>query len=216
MNLVQADVRHPVVLQESRGVSRGVESETQVVQQAGGGQEASLVAQGADRHKDLPALGQPEPGRKNRFQERLRQILAQAGHLPGGRHLDTQGRIGPLDAREGELRRLHPHMVQVEERRRHRSHLRPHQGPRRKLHEIDACDLGDEREGARGAQVALDDHDLVVNRQELHVEGSGDTESPRQLGGNRADAPNRLEIDFLWRPSVRRTTAGCRRVRRAR
>ena len=53
--------------------------------------------------------------------------------------------------------------------------------------EVEAERLGDEGEGARHAQVALDHLQVVVLGDQLHVEGPRDVESVGNVAGDVAD-----------------------------
>ena len=59
-------------------------------------------------------IGKRQPDRDHRLEEGVVEVVADAGHLAGGGHLDAQDRVGALEPREGELRRLDPHVVQLE------------------------------------------------------------------------------------------------------
>src|SRR5437867_5902255 len=83
VNLVQAHVRHAVILQEARGVPGGVQREAPIAEQARRWQKVRLVPQGSDGQKDLAPHGQLESGSQDRLQERLRQIVPKTGDLTG-------------------------------------------------------------------------------------------------------------------------------------
>ena len=151
-------------------------------QRLGGAEEAALGLLAADRQQDV-LLRQGEPGREDGLEEGLVDVLAQAGDLAGRGHLDAQVRVGALEPGEGELRRLDADVVEVEGRSCRCGRAGPCMAADGQLDEVRPGHLGDERERARGPQVALDDLDGVVLGDELDVERAGDARGPGRSRG---------------------------------
>ena len=61
--------------------------------------------------------------------------------------------------------------------------------------EVVAERLGHEREGSRDAEVALNDLEIIVLGDQLHVEGARDKEGFGNLGRDLTDLGQRLGVD---------------------
>ena len=162
-----------VAREELGGALGGVEGDPEAVEAAGAVEEGGLGLDRAGGEQD-PVEGEAEADREQGLQKGLVEVPAEAGDLAGGGHLDAEGRVGALEAGERELRRLDPDVVEVQERALRASAGRPIMTRDRGVDEVVLQDLRDEGEAARGAQVALDDHDPVVLGQELDVERAVD------------------------------------------
>eukprot|EP00162_Nutomonas_longa_P015353 comp22285_c2_seq1/m.53234 comp22285_c2_seq1/g.53234 ORF comp22285_c2_seq1/g.53234 comp22285_c2_seq1/m.53234 type:complete len:353 (+) comp22285_c2_seq1:2477-3535(+) len=131
-------------------------------------------------------LGHHKACANERLEEGMLGIAAKAGHFTGGGHLDTKHGVGALHALPRELRRLACNVVDLGEGdlgRRHTGETGKHTGC--KIDKVDIVDLGHERERARGADIALNDLDVVLAvPQELHVHRARDVEALGDLGAN--------------------------------
>lgn len=161
-------------------------------------QHLELLLEGSDGEEDV-LLGHRHSGRKERLEVRLVLVLAETGDLTGGGHLDSENRVRSRETTEGELGDLDADVVGRKVHRGVRLDGDTEHNVRRHLDSVDAGDLGDEGEGPRRANVALDDLDLVVFGDELDVVGSGDVEGSSDLGGGLLDAANRLGVEVLRR-----------------
>ena len=85
--------------------------------------------------------------------------------------------------------------------------MHPQHRARRQVDEILLEDLRNEGETPRCAQVAFDDLDVGIRRQELDVEGAGDVQFRGDLGRNLADAGRRHAVNLLRR-ELHRGVAG--------
>lgn len=170
-----------------------------------------LVAEGGDVVDDLGEPGLGDVAAKEETLARLGhaevhggleggpvgldEVLAEAGDLTGGGHLDAEERIGAGETGPGELGDLGGKVVTLD------SHevgglgnLLANEGLGGDVDEVGAEDLADEGEGSGGTEVALDDLELrlttlgAVGLDDLHVEGAGDLPGLGDLLGNLLDA----------------------------
>ena len=157
-----------------------------------------------DGHEDV-LLGELHARRHHRLEEGIVAVLAEARDLAGGGHLDAEGGVGALEALEGEHGRLDTHEILLGGGAAEgRQLLVAAHGPRGRLDEVDPEALGRKGEGARRAQVGLDDLDSVVLDDELHVVRPSDLESLGHQGGDALDLLERLGVNRLWGQHERR------------
>ena len=140
-----------------------------------------------------------QPTRQHGLEQGLVEVVAYAAHLAGRGHVHAQHGVRLAQARERELRALDAHVVQLEGVQPHRLRMLAEHAAGRQVDEVDLEHLGYEGEAAGRTEVALDDLDVVVGREELDVERSGDV----QFGGYRcrglAYLGRRDSVDLLGR-----------------
>ena len=113
MHLVDTRVGHVVRRQEGRRQPGAVEVQAESVQAPRRLHKAQLVVGPAQADED----GQPRQLHahgQHALEVGLVQVATKGGHLARRGHLHAQDGIGALETAEGELRRLHPHVVQVD------------------------------------------------------------------------------------------------------
>lgn len=124
----------------------------------------------------------------------LNEVLAEAGHLTGGSHLDAKEGVGASETGPGELGNLGGQVVTLD------SHevgglgnVLADKGLGGNVNEVGAEDLADEGERTRGTEVALDDLEGghtslgILSANDLHVEGTGDVPGLGDLLRNLLD-----------------------------
>mmetsp|Transcript_10100 Transcript_10100/g.29756 ORF Transcript_10100/g.29756 Transcript_10100/m.29756 type:complete len:286 (+) Transcript_10100:75-932(+) len=171
--LVHEDGFHAARGEELLGALGRVDDEARLEEVAGGLNKVELSRQGPDAEED-GALGKLEARGAHGGDNRLVAVLAKGGHLARGRHLHAEDGVGSDEAREGEHGRLDAYVVDLQEVDGRGLHRLTHHHLSGQLNEVSLERLGDEREGARGAEVALDHLDAVVLGEELDVEGPRD------------------------------------------
>mmetsp|Transcript_71718 Transcript_71718/g.154842 ORF Transcript_71718/g.154842 Transcript_71718/m.154842 type:complete len:1117 (-) Transcript_71718:111-3461(-) len=201
------------------GARGGVERVPQLGEQRDVGSEALLVVLRAERDQDAGgqarAAGadrQLQAAGDHRLQEGVVLVHAEAGDLAGGLHLDAEARVGVLQAGEGEDGHLRGDDVHLHGLDHRGLHLHAEHDAGGELDEVHVVGLGDEGQGAGGAQVALDHHDLVVLAHELQVEGARDLQRPAELLADVLHAPVRLHEELLGRQQEGRVAAVDARV----
>ena len=143
-------------------------------------------------------------GCQHGLQNRFVEIFAQTADFAGGRHFDAQNRVGFRQTGEAELRRFNSNVVEVERASIGLFNGNAQDDFRRKFDQVDFQHLGNERERAAGAEVAFDHFDVVVTRQKLHVERSGNIQSLGDFSSDLFDSANRFDVQFLRREDDRR------------
>ena len=136
---------------------------------------------------------------EQRLQEGLFKIVSQAGHFPGRGHLHTQSGIRSLQPRKGKLRGFNADVVELEQRMFRFGSFGMHHYPGSGVDEVVAQDFRDERKAPRGAQVALDDLDLVILGNELNVERAVDVQGIGNLPADEPHLADGLQVGALRR-----------------
>ena len=162
-----------------------------------------LHRSGAQQHATDRQL---QPHRDHRLEQGIVEVGADAADLACRGHLHTQDRVGAVEPREGELRRLDADVVQFEDRSVDLAHRPSHDDPRGEVDEVELEDLRGEGERARGSQVALDDQDVVVLGHELDVERPVDLQFLCDLGCDPFDPARGLDVGALGWQDQRRIT----------
>ena len=139
------------------------------------------------------------PDRNHRRQQRFAEIVADATHFAGRRHIHAEHRVGIVQPRERELRRLHADPVDIEIRVVRFFVRSVEHDPRRGLDEVAFQHLRHEREAARRAQVTFDHLHVVVLRKELDIERAADVQLFGDLATDLLDAAGGFEVDLLRR-----------------
>src|SRR5215831_8426076 len=95
--------------QKFRSPPRRVELNTQGFEQLRAFDKGHFVLEWAGGQKN--GLNRElESDRDERFEKGLLEIVPETTDLAGGGHFDPDGRVGPLEAGEREVRGLHPHI----------------------------------------------------------------------------------------------------------
>lgn len=195
---VGADGGDAVLAQEAAGALGGVDGEAVGGEHASGLEQLHLMADGARAHQHgVPGDGVSDG--HHGLEQSLGGIVAEAADFAGGRHIHAEHGVGALKAREGELRCLDAHVVEVEGRLGGLVDLQSEHGLGGGGDKVLLGDLADEREGARRSQVALYDLDGVLLGQELDVEWAGDVQGLGDLARYLLDSADGLDIQFLRR-----------------
>ena len=106
------------------------------------------------------------------FEEGGPSVFAQATYLARGSHIDAQHGVGLLQTVEGELARFNAHVFQIKDATSRFLYGQTQHDTCCHLNEVHLQHLAHEGEGARGAEIALDDLDIILACQELNVEGT--------------------------------------------
>ncbi|RUS29122.1 hypothetical protein BC938DRAFT_481034 [Jimgerdemannia flammicorona] len=200
---------HAGLLKEAGGIR--VVSENGVaevgMQPAGDVDEVVLVRHGVVAQQDTgTALGDAEVlGGLDRGPEGLLLVDAEARHLTRRGHLDAQEGIGALQARPRELRNLDGLVgVVLGHEILRRRNVGVGEGTGGHVDEVGTEDLGDEGEGAGGAQVAFNDLELgglagVGLFDNLHVERPRNLERRGDLFGDALEPGHGLLVEITRR-----------------
>jgi len=141
-----------------------------------------LLLQLSTEEETLTGLGHAEVhGRLDRGPVGLDEVLAEAGHLTSGGHLNAEEGVGTGQASPRELRNLGGKVITLD------GHqiggvrdVLANEGLGGHVDEVDTQDLADEGEGARSAEIALNDLQQgqatlgVLSLDNLHVERTSD------------------------------------------
>lgn len=141
-------------------------------------------------NQDVPDLRHLEVGRNGQvsLQESLVLVTTEASDFSGGSHLYTEDGVGTMDSLEGELGSLATNVVQRTSAERVGFNVGlSEENLSGSSNEIDIVDLRNEGEGPRGAQVALDDQNVVALPQVLYIHRAGGLEGRGDNGTDFAD-----------------------------
>ncbi|ROV99906.1 hypothetical protein VMCG_06224 [Cytospora schulzeri] len=161
-----------------------------------------LLLQLTAEEETLAGLGHAEVhGGLERRPVSLDQVLAEAGHLTSGGHLDAKEGVGTGKTGPGELRNLGGKVVALDG---HQvgwlGNVLADERLGGDVNEVGTQDLADEGERSRGTQVALNDLQLrltafgILSLDDLHVERTSDVPGLGNLLGNLLDTAQDLVI----------------------
>ena len=136
---------------------------------------------------------------KHTLEQSLIGVVAQAANLSGRTHIHTEHRVCFLQTVERELAGLDTNVVEVEEILIGLLHRLTEHHPGSQVDEVDLKHLAHKGEGAAGAEVTLDNHDVVFTGHELNVERTGDVQLLRNLTADTLDTSHRFDIELLRR-----------------
>ena len=101
---------------------------------------------------------------------------AQAAHLSRRSHIHSGHRIGLVEPGKGELGTLHAHVAEVKGIGKGERRMLPQHATRGKADQVHPPHFGHKREAPGCPEIAFDDFQVQVRRQELDVEGARDAE----------------------------------------
>mmetsp|Transcript_19528 Transcript_19528/g.31996 ORF Transcript_19528/g.31996 Transcript_19528/m.31996 type:complete len:362 (+) Transcript_19528:2446-3531(+) len=200
VHAIDVDLGWDVVFgKEVSGARGGEQGEAHGVELAGRVDKLELLFVGADGHQDV-LLGHHKPGRQQCLDVCLVLVSTKACDLPGGGHLHSQHRVGACESGEGELRCLDTNIVEVGDAvAGHARYPQSYNHPRCHLCQVDVERLGHKRERPGCAQIALDDLDFVVFRNELTIERARHIERVGNLPRRIFHLTNGLLVQVLGR-----------------
>ena len=194
--------RYPVLVEILACAFGRVDLDSFLVELVAGEKQIRLLDRIARRNQHR-MLRNPVSDGEHGLEQGLVEIVAYAAHLAGGCHVHSEYGVGVAQARERELRALDAHIFELERINLHRFGMLAEHAAGGKVYEINLQHLRYEGEAARRAQVAFDDLDVVVGRQELDVEGAGDMQFSRDGCGGLAYLGGRDSVDLLRRELYR-------------
>ena len=169
-----------------------------LLEQLGSVEHLGLLLRGTRGEQDV-LLGDTVADGEHTLEQGRIGVVAQTAHLARRAHIDTENRVGLLQAVEGELAGLDTDIVEVEEILLRLLHGHAEHDLRGQVDEVELQDLRDKREGTRGTEVALDDVDVVLAGHKLDVERTVDMERLGDLTADALDAAHGLDVEFLRR-----------------
>ena len=146
------------------------------------------------------------PDRKHTFQYCLVIILPDTANFSRGCHIHTQHGIGFQKPGKGELWSLHSHVIQIEYRFIQGFHLLSQHDPGGHIDKVIFQYFRHEGKTPRRSQITLDDLDIIVLCQKLHIERTGYVQFFSDRAGNLFDSTDCLHVKFLCRENDGRIT----------
>ena len=144
--------------------------------------------------------------RQHALQYRLVIIFSDTPHFTGGRHVHSQHGVCFQQPGKRELGSLHADIIQIEHRFVQFLYVFTQHNTGRHLYKIVFQNLRYKRETPRSPQVALYHFDVIVLRQKLHVERSGNIQLLGYRPGNFLNPADSFDIQFLSREHNGRIT----------
>ena len=196
VRVIDERYRHTYLIEETLCARRSIQGITFLHQLTGSILQSHFVLRAADGEQDR-FLRDTLSDRKHRLQQSMVGILAETTYLTRRSHIHTQHGVGILETVEGELRSLHAHIVEVEQRLGRFLHRQVEHNTCGYINQVDFQHLTYKRERTGSTEVALDDLNLVVASKELDIERPRNLEFAGDITRNLLDTTDSLHIEFL-------------------